>query len=1091
MDPNFTAQLNTILEQFLQASDTQQIRALTATLNKDFYSQPASVPALTEIATKEGTAWQLRQLAAVELRKRVLKLWQKVGDDIRAGIQKHLLECVVREPEAPVRHTLARVISAVAELDLPLNRWDDLLPLLFQLSNSTDAGQRETGIYVLYTIFEVIADGELSASQHMPGLFNLFAKAIHDPDSRAVRVITLQALGKVAEFLEPENAADIKTFRDLVPSMVKVIQDCLAYGDEEGFGHGFEVFDSLLELETPLLTNHFADLIRFYLDVASNRDYPESVRRMSLSFISVSAMFKRKRLQKANLVTPIIERLFPIIAEDDVDSALSSPQKGANDAGDDDDDDDDDDEKASSMALSTLSSMSTYLSATAVFPPTLRLVLEYMQNPRPAARKAAMLSFAVTVEWSVDLIADKVGDLLRLVVAGLQDPAQSVRRAACMAMATFADHFDQDITAHHTTLLPIIFTLMGDTHADVIKHSCNALDVILEGMGDNVVQYLPTLLQGLLQLLENSPTKVRITVTAAIGSAAHAAGEAFLPYFQDVIQRLHHLFSLSSAEDDYALRGIALDTVGSVAEAVGKEVFRPHLETFVKLGLESMELPSARMRDCSYLFFGTVGNVFRDEMAPYLQFIVPALLQSCRTDETQVVEDDQGNLTLAASLANGEEEDGMDDEVDPFYVSTALADEKEVAADVLGELFEATSRHFLPYTEATVQELVKLIEHDADGVRTASVSALFKCLVTIYRMSLPQDRREVDPTWEAGLPLRQPVDSNVAQLIQIMMPAVVNMWTEEDQVTVVIQFFHEFSQALKVVGPALLAFSLPNDADTSSNDQTPTEAVITTVCNELGRVFQKEALCQEDDLDEDNQLDEEDKAKRDAMLISGAADVVGALALALGPDFATYFQAFFPFMAAYYAPNQDVSERSMAIGCLGEAVSGIKEGCDSLTKDLLTLFVKALDDPDSEVRSNATFATGVTVSYSSMDLTEQYPMLLQMLHRVFSHSGKDNPKNVYDNACGALARVAMKNPQAVPLADMVTVLVQHLPLKADFEENEPVMDFVCGLLADGHPAVQPHVAALKAVLQHVLNHADEQLKSTQLTKVQSILQAMP
>ncbi|KAJ1980754.1 hypothetical protein H4R34_002336, partial [Dimargaris verticillata] len=292
MDPQFAAQLSTALERLTQATDTQEIRSLTATLNKDFYSQPACIPALTEIATRAPAAY-LRQLAAVELRKRILKQWSAVPAEFQGQIRQHLLDTVVQDPEAQVRHALARIISAVAQQDLPTNQWPNLLPFLFQLSTSADVGHRETGIYVLYTLFEVIADGDLSATQQLPQLFNLFGTSIADPDSRTVRVTTIEALGKVAEFIEPENVNDIKTFRELVPAMVRVLQDCLDHGDEVGASHGFDVFDTLLVLETPLLTKHFTELIQFFLAVGGNQEYPDGIRSQGLSFITMAATFKR------------------------------------------------------------------------------------------------------------------------------------------------------------------------------------------------------------------------------------------------------------------------------------------------------------------------------------------------------------------------------------------------------------------------------------------------------------------------------------------------------------------------------------------------------------------------------------------------------------------------------------------------------------------------------------------------------------------------------------------------------------------------------------------------------------------------------
>jgi hypothetical protein len=89
---------------------------------------------------------------------------------------------------------------------------------------------------------------------------------------------------------------------------------------------------------------------------------------------------------------------------------------------------------------------------------------------------------------------------------------------------------------------------MNDPNAEIPKQACNALDAILEGLDDEILHYLPTLMERLLLLLDNGPSEVKATVTAAIGSAAHASGSVsffiFIIFSDDV--KLIFLFYLIS-----------------------------------------------------------------------------------------------------------------------------------------------------------------------------------------------------------------------------------------------------------------------------------------------------------------------------------------------------------------------------------------------------------------------------------------------------------------------------------------------------------------------------------------------------------------
>jgi hypothetical protein len=104
-------------------------------------------------------------------------------------------------------------------------------------------------------------------------------------------------------------------------------------------------------------------------------------------------------------------------------------------------------------------------------------------------------------------------------------------------------------------------------------------------------------------------------------------------------------------------------------------------------------------------------------------------------------------------------------------------------------------------------------------------------------------------------------------------------------------------------------------------------------------------------------------------MCSTTADLIGGLAMAVGEQFAVCFQHFWRHIAKYYKPTKPVSDRSMAIGIIGEVASGIKKEVTPMTKDLLQLTVTALSDVDEEVRSNAAFATGAILYHTQVDLS--------------------------------------------------------------------------------------------------------------------------
>jgi hypothetical protein len=300
------------------------------------------------------------------------------------------------------------------------------------------------------------------------------------------------------------------------------------------------------------------------------------------------------------------------------------------------------------------------------------------------------------------------------------------------------------------------------------RSACTALDALLEVLHDVIDQYLPLIMERLSGLLETAPLTVKAVVTGAIGSAAHASKDQFTPYFQDTMHRMQHFLVLTGEGEETELRGITMDTVGTFAEAVGKDLFRPYYEPLMKQAFQGIELGSARLRECSFLFFGVMASVFGEEFAPSLSAVVPSLLASLTQEENgqetrpcRFSTNDRAlrqplNMTYmtvtvndAAAFASGSSpanaisvEDGITgaEEVDidldkALEVNSAVAVEKEIAADTLGTLFAATREHFLPFVEQTALELITLLSHYYEGIRKSSTDSLLKIIRTFYDLS--------------------------------------------------------------------------------------------------------------------------------------------------------------------------------------------------------------------------------------------------------------------------------------------------------------------------------------------------------------------
>ncbi|CAG8833327.1 3057_t:CDS:2, partial [Racocetra persica] len=146
-----------------------------------------------------------------------------------------------------------------------------------------------------------------------------------------------------------------------------------------------------------------------------------------------------------------------------------------------------------------------------------------------------------------------------------------------------------------------------------------------------------------------------------------------------------------------------------------------------------------------------------------------------------------------------------------------------------------------------------------------------------------------------------------------------------------------------------------------------------------------------------------------------------------------------------------------------------------------------LADEDDEVRSNAAFAVGLLCQHTRVDISSKYGDILSSLHPLFTGQSL---MNVTDNACGAVCRMIMACPQAIPMEQVLEVVLRMLPLKRDFEENEPVFKCIIMLFRANNSFVFNHILELLNIFAKVLSPPEDQLKDQTRQELIELIQAL-
>lgn len=271
------------------------------------------------------------------------------------------------------------------------------------------------------------------------------------------------------------------------------------------------------------------------------------------------------------------------------------------------------------------------LPASQVFPPVRNLVYNYMLSSDPSHRRAALMMLGTCVEGIAEYLAQHMSDVWQIVDRGMSDADAEVRKAACTAIGCLCEHCEDECASRHGELMPAILTLLNEPVTQ--KHACIALDSMLEILPNDVEPYLNPIMERLVALLDTVPIEIKSVIMGAIGSAAHSSKERFLPYFQGTVSKVQQFLTLGDSVEEVELKGITMDSLGTFAQAVGKEAFQPYFADLMKQAFVFIGVGDARLAECSFIIFDVLSDVFGEDFAPYLPTVIPAIINSLQQAE--------------------------------------------------------------------------------------------------------------------------------------------------------------------------------------------------------------------------------------------------------------------------------------------------------------------------------------------------------------------------------------------------------------------------------------------------------------------------
>lgn len=998
--------LELLLIQFLMPdNDTrrqaeEQIRRLAR--------DPQVVPALVHHLRTAKTP-NVRQLAAVLLRKKITSHWPKLPPDSKASLKQALIDSITLDHSHPVRRASANVVSIIAKYAIPAGEWPELLPFLFQCSQSPQEDHREVALILFSSLTETIG---ATFQSHLNNLQPILLKCLQDETSSRVRIAALKAVGSFIEYVN-DGGDIVKMFRDFVPSILNISRQCLANGEEDVASIAFEIFDELIESPAPLLGDSVRSIVQFSLEVSANQDLEINIRQQAIQIISWLVKFKASFLKKHKLVVPILQVMCPLLTEtanEDEDSDLAADRSAA--------------EVIDTMAINL---------PRHVLAPVLEFASVSFHHINPKYREAAVTSLGVISEGCCEHLKDKLEDCLKIVLEALKDQEQMVRGAASFALGQFAEHLQPEILSHYASVLPCILNALEDPSDEVKEKSYYALAAFCEDMGEDILPYLEPLICRLVMSLQSSPRNLQETCMSAIGSVAAAAEQAFTPYAEKVLEMMKGFMVLIN-DEDLCARARATEVVGIVAMAVGRARIEAILPPFIEASISGFGLDYSELREYTHGFFSNVAEILGDSFTQYLPHVVPLVFSSCNLDDGSAVDIDD-----ADSIENGfggvSSDDDVNDEprVRNISVRTGVLDEKAAATQAIGFFALHTKSAYAPYLEESLKILIRHSGYFHEDVRLQAVISL-KHILTAVR-AIP------------------PAHADVLEKQKDVLDTVLNIYiktmTEDDDKEVVAQACMSVADIVKDCGFAAIEPYMLRLAE------------VTLV------LLRQESSCQqvESDGEDDGDID------HDEVLMDAVSDLLPAFAKVMGSYFDPIFAKLFDPLMKFAKSPHPPQDKTMVVATLAEVAQEMGAPISAYVDKIMPLVLKELASSDATNRRNAAFCAGEICKNGGAAALKYYGDILRSLHNLFSNSESDDA--VRDNAAGAIARMIMVQPQSIPLNQVLPVFIKALPLKEDHEESMTVYGCVCGLLLSSHPQILPLVPDVIHVFAQVVVSPDE------------------
>ncbi|KAI9823298.1 MAG: hypothetical protein M1832_002522 [Thelocarpon impressellum] len=988
------------------------------------------IQAAEEASTRSFAAVLFRRIATKHRKEpgqeHTRELFLALQPPQKAAIGQKLLQCLSTEALPDVRNKVGDAVAEIArQYSDEGEQWPELLGVLFQASQSADAGQRE-GAFRIFTTTPGIIE-----RQHEETVLAAFVKGFKDDDV-AVRLTAMEAFA--AFFRSIGKKAQAKFF-PLLPDILNILPPIKAASQEDGeqLSRALLALIDLAEVSPKMFRNLFNNLVTFSITVIQDKELGDQARQNALELMATFADYAPQMCRKdpkytSEMVTQCLSLMTDIGLDDE-----DAEEWGASE--DLDVEESDLNHVAGEQCMDRLANK---LGGQTILAPTFNWLPRMVTSSAWRDRHAALMAISAISEGCRELMVGELDKVLELVVPSLKDPHPRVRWAGCNALGQMSTDFAGTMQEkYHHMVLTHIIPVLESTEPRVQSHAAAALVNFCEEAKESTLEpYLDDLLNHLLELLRSPKRYVQEQALSTIATVADSAEAAFGKYYDTLMPLLFNVLRQEQTKEFRLLIAKAMECATLIALAVGKEKLGQDALTLVQLlGGIQQRITDSDDPQSSYLMhcWGRMCRVLGQDFLPYLQGVMPPLMElaSAKADIQLLDDEDQ--------VAQVEQEEGW--ELVPLKgkvigIKTTTLDDKHMAIELIVLYAQVLKAAFAPYAAEIMEKIALpgLAFFFHDPVRVASAKCVPQLLAAV-RLAHGERSAELGQLWEKA----------AVKVLEVL--------SAEPAVETLAEMYQCFYESVEVLGKGCLT-----DAHMAAFVESARSAL------EDYQTRVKLRLEERADTDEGEEETEEMlyAIEDDQTLLSDMNKAFHTIFKNQGPAFLPHWERLLAFYDGF-ATSTDPTQRQWALCIFDDVLEFCGEGSWAYSAHMVQPLVDGMADDVPANRQAAAYGVGIAAHKGGAGWADFAAASIPSLFAVTRHARARDDDHVFatENACASIAKVLHFNGGKVAnMQDVVAAWVDTLPIVNDDEAAPFAYSFLANLIEQRNPVVIGNAAKI-------------------------------